>query len=166
MSTTTFTEPASLEILIAPLADSAMVAPLAVGFWPAFQLIVEAFGIATSAGKMVRKLCAVPPTTVMLAVTAVAVVGMVHCPFEPRTANTVVSSGPNGPDLGPTSVAGRVSISRHGVIDTNDDGAVDGAAITVNSPPAPIATATAAPIAAQRERTRSNRRVPMSRPHV
>ena len=53
----------------------------------------------------------------------------------------------NGPD-NPTPV--RVSSTRTGVIDTNDDGALD-AAFTAIMPPPPIVIVTAAPIAAHRD---------------
>jgi hypothetical protein len=48
--------------------------------------------------------------------------------------------------------AGRVSINRHGVIGTNEDGVAGPAADADNSPPAPMVMATAAPIAAHRDR--------------
>jgi hypothetical protein len=85
--------------------------------------------------------------------TAVADEGIVHLPLVPHTNGAYVSAPAIGVDRGPTLIEpGRVSISRHGVIGTNDDAPGELAADADNKPPAPIVTATAAPIAAHRER--------------
>ncbi len=64
----------------------------------------------------------------------------------------MVSPAPSGPASGPTLPGCLVSIKRHGVIGTNSEPASLDAADVVSTPPAPTVTATAAPIAAQRER--------------
>ena len=85
--------------------------------------------------------------------TAVADEGIVHLPLVPHTNGAYVCPPGIGVARGPTLIApGRVSISRHGVIGTNDDAPGELAADALNKPPAPIETATAAPMAAQRER--------------
>jgi len=48
--------------------------------------------------------------------------GIVHDPFDPSTAIVCVSRGPSGVDRPPTVAgAGRVSITRQGVIGTNTE---------------------------------------------
>ena len=90
-----------------------------------------------------------------------AAAGIVQAPFVPRTCLLKVSELPKGVDLSPTRNTGRVSKSRQGVIDTNDDAAESAWAYNTNPPPAPSVTATAAPMAAQRERTNDE---PMNSP--
>ena len=80
---------------------------------------------------------------------AVAVAGMLHAPFAPRTTNVAISPEPSGADRVPTAVgAGLVSTRRHGTIGTNDDAVPDDTAFAIPKPPTPKLTATAAPIAA------------------
>jgi hypothetical protein len=76
---------------------------------------------------------------------------------EPVTCNFCEFADTNGPAK-PTLSGSRVSRMRAGSIVTTDDGALD-AALATNKPPPPKVTATAAPIAAQRERHNARRRV-------
>ena len=64
----------------------------------------------------------------------------------------MVSPAPSGPVSSPTLPGCLVSIERHGVIGTNIEPPSLDAAEVVSTPPAPTVTATAAPIAAHRER--------------
>ena len=84
----------------------------------------------------------------------VASAGMVQLPFEPRTEIVCVSLPPMGVERLPTlSAPGRVSMMRHGTIGTNTARSpVSMDAEALINPPAPMDTAIAAPIAAQRER--------------
>ena len=92
----------------------------------------------------------------------VAVDGMMQAPLVPHTGRLNVSPVPNGVARSPTLSDARVSNSRHGVIETNDEVAESAAcAYQPSPPPAPNDTATAAPIAAQRERIND---IPIAQP--
>jgi hypothetical protein len=99
---------------------------------------------------MVKKPSLVGAVIVTLASIARAPAGMVQLPFVPWTVNVAVSAGLRGVFRVPTvDGAGRVSTSRHGVIDTKIGRSPDDTvARTTPMPPAPSVTATAAPIAA------------------
>jgi hypothetical protein len=101
---------------------------------------------------------AVAPTDVRFTSMAVTPEGIVQLPFVPNTSKTTVSPGPTGVVFGPSGLDGRVSTSRHGAIGVTSD-FTSSAAPTQLTPPAPIATATAAPMAAQRLRRNRERSV-------
>jgi hypothetical protein len=84
---------------------------------------------------------------------------MLHLPLMPRTARVIVSPDASGVLRVPTvDGAGRVSISLHGEMGTSERGA-SAACADQSAPLPPTETATAAPMAAQRDRTRRDRRV-------
>src|SRR5689334_14529982 len=89
---------------------------------------------------------------VMLYETASAMSGMVQLPLVPRTVRGTTSPLRSGVLRSPTRVSGRVSSRRHDVIGTNTDPGELSACAYHAPPPAPTATASAAPMAAQRDR--------------
>src|SRR3954447_4578693 len=121
MSIRTWTVPALVNTLIAPLAESPTDTWFAVGDCPATQFKFEVTGTATPAGNTVRKADAVGSTIVTLVTMPVASDGMVQLPCVPTTLNVTVSPSPIGPTRSPTCVAARVSTNRHGVIGVTDD---------------------------------------------
>ena len=154
MSMITFTVPRSLNTLTLPSVDKSTVTALGVGAWPADQFRFDAFGNGASAGNTLKKPSLVGAVIVTLAAIETAPTGIAQLPFVPCTVNVAVSPGLSGVPRGPTvDGADRVSTRRHGVIDTNTGLApVDTVARAIPMPPAPMTTATAAPIAAQRTR--------------
>ena len=109
------TLPLRLNRLIDPSADSLTSTLFGVGGAPAIQLRLELSGRGESAGQMVRKLAAVPPTAVTFIATAVAVVGIVQLPFVPWTRCVITPPAGIGIALVPMlSPPGRVSNKRHG----------------------------------------------------
>jgi len=105
----------------------------------------------------VRKLLALALTVVTLRTAPVAVAdSATHLPKSPRAVIVNDSCAPRGvlrggvaPVAGPSD---RVSSSRHGVTAVKLDALPPAALANVMSPPAPMLTATAAPIADQRAR--------------
>ena len=80
--------------------------------------MLDACGLAASAGNTVRKLDAVPLTTVVFIMMPEAVAGIVQLPFDPWTVISYSLLAPTGVLRGPTFVPGRVSSRRQGVIGT------------------------------------------------
>jgi hypothetical protein len=101
---------------------------------------------------MVRKLEAVPSTTVTFIATAVALDGMVQLPLWPCTACVMTPPLWMGDETGPTlSGAGRVSKRRQGAVGTSIDGAPSLAPRTIwNTPIVLQLTAAATTIASVR----------------
>jgi hypothetical protein len=139
-------EPASESVIMMPFVETGR---LGVGFR------CDTLGrVARSAGYKVRNDGKVAPTEVRLMFSAVALAGnAAHWPDAPTPTTVIVSPAPNGVLRAPTLVASRVSTSRHGSTGVTDDAMPAPDAWTRPMPPAPAATAIAAPIAAQRERT-------------
>ncbi len=137
-----------------PFDDSPVVTAFGVGGWPGTGLRLDESGCVAPVAQTVRKVGMVASTAVMLRETPVAVLGMpVQRPLSPCADTVCTSPTPRGVAFGPTWNSGRVSRTRHGVIGTNvaaSDGLV---ALTSPTAPEPSVTATAAPTAAQRERT-------------
>src|SRR3954451_11555392 len=121
MSMSTWTVPALLNTLIAPLAESPTDTWFGVGACPATQFKFEVTGNATPAGNTVRKPDAVGSTIVTLLTMPVASEGMVQVPCVPTTVKVIVSPSPSPPARSPTWVAARVSTNRQGVIGVTAD---------------------------------------------
>src|SRR5688572_6353893 len=113
-----------------------------------------ASGRTPSDGYSVKNDAAVGDTAATFNVIPTASTGMVQLPFAPRTVMTYDSFGWSGEDRGPTlSVPVRESASRHGLIAMKTGLSPElTSADAVMNVPAPRLTATAAPIAAHRER--------------
>jgi hypothetical protein len=92
-------------------------------------MLDPAVGCVASAGKKVRKLAAVGFVMVTLVTKPLAPEGIVQFPCVPTAAMVAVSPGPNGRECSPTWLLARVSSSRHGVIETNEEGAVEAPAM-------------------------------------
>lgn len=111
-------------------------------------------GNGLSAGKIVKY----DPAVGLIAVTfidrPVAPVGIVQLPFVPHTGIVYEANATSGVDLGPMTPPARVSITRHGVIGTNDDAPAEPDADADNNPP-PATTASTAPKLTQRDRNPS-----------
>ncbi len=149
-SITTSIEPKRLKTAMRPSSDNATVTPFAVAGDEGAIFKLEAFGRATPSGYAVRYDTAVAPTPVRLIANALPSAGRsTHSPIEPRPATVSVAASPRRPCT--TPVPSRVSTRRHGVIGSNTVPVEPPAALTNAIPPAPIDTATAAPIAAQRD---------------
>src|SRR5688500_10410774 len=90
-----------------------------VGGSPPSQLALAASGLGASDGNTVRNESAVGEMIATFITRPTASAGVVQLPFVPRTVTASVSFGPRGVARVPTlSDAGRVSISRHGMIGT------------------------------------------------
>jgi hypothetical protein len=115
---------------------------------------LDAKGRVAPKGNTVKNDGCVGPTAVTFITTPVASAGTLQLPLAPMTVIVWVSWAPRGAAREPTvSGAGRVSITRQGVIGTNTARSPELiVAEAIPKPPAPNETATAAPIAAQRAR--------------
>jgi hypothetical protein len=142
----------------APAVGSCTVTALGIVV-PAPKLRLDVSGApVASAGRMLMNPAAAGLTTVTLRSTDVAPAGTTACapsevgmtPVIWRSCGVGDVNGPARPRL----TGSRVSRTRTGVTDTMSDGALDAALTRPTKPPAPSDTATAAPIAAQRERQR------------
>ena len=154
MSNRASTGPREVKSLIRPVVESPTTPPFDLTPAPETGLMIDDAGRGASAGKMVMNPSIPASGTVRLKLIPTAVAGIVQFPFVPQTNRSNASPAPSGDGRSPTvSGAGRVSNSRHGVIDTNDAGCASLPACTTQpAPPAPIATAMAAPMPAQRDR--------------
>ena len=153
MSAIRSTLPLLAKKLIRPVDPSDEFTEFGVGACPETQFSDDDSGRAESAGHVVRNPFDVGLVDVTFMLTAVAFAGTVQLPFVPCTWIVYVSPPTSGVLRGPTTVSGRVSTMRQGVIDTNVLG-LESAAIVIARPPPPIETATAAPTAAYRLRHR------------
>ncbi|MBI5088291.1 MAG: hypothetical protein HZB15_05370 [Actinobacteria bacterium] len=149
---TTSVVPALWNTEKAPSSDSFAVIWLATASAPAVQLRLDAVGMGSMAGNTVTNPSAVGRTAVMLAMTAVAVAGIMHAPWSPRAANVTVSPGRNGTVRAP--MPSRVSTKRHGTMVTADEAtlSLEPAAEAPSTAPPVSVTVTAAPMAAHRLR--------------
>ena len=139
-----------------PVGESATVTAFGVGGWPGDGFRLEACGRPVPLGQIVRYVNSVASTVVTFSETPVAVSGIpTQSPGSPWTVTVTTSPGPNGDDFDPTVEVGRVSRIRHGETGTKADAPDGDVARTIPIPPAPDASATAAPTAAQRARETS-----------
>ncbi len=154
MSAMTSTVPAELKKLTEPAtAARAVVTWFGVAPWPGSQFRLDAKGRGWSDGHTVRKPAPVGLTIVTFMTTPTAFAGTVQLPLVPRTDAVNVVPAPRGVFRGPTVTgAGRVSNRRQGVIVVSTGLGLGTLAAARFSPPAPRATATAAPTAAYRAR--------------
>src|SRR5215207_607888 len=96
-----------------------MLAEFDTGGWPLTKFrFAESGLVAASAGNSVKNEFAVGKTAATLTATPTASAGIVQLPLLPRTVKVYVSFVVSGVLRGPTVSVGRVSATRHGVIDT------------------------------------------------